>query len=43
MTSKKDEPHDRAFCWNIMCAIWTCKHKPELNEYSSDACPATED
>lgn len=29
----KDEPHDRAFCWNIMCAIWTCKHKPELNEY----------
>ena len=29
----KDEPHDRAFCWNLMCAIWTCKHKPELNEY----------
>lgn len=29
----KDEPHDRAFCWNMMCAIWTCKHKPELNEY----------
>lgn len=29
----KDEPHDRAFCWNILCAIWTCKHKPELNEY----------
>lgn len=28
-----DEPHDRAFCWNIMCAIWTCKHKPELNAY----------
>ena len=28
-----DEPHDRAFCWNIMCAIWTCHHKPELNEY----------
>ena len=32
----KDEPHDRAFCWNIMCAIWTCKHKPELNEYGKD-------
>lgn len=29
----KDEPHDRAVCWNLMCAIWTCKHKPELNEY----------
>ena len=33
----KDEPHDRAFCWNIMCAIWTCKHKPELNGYRIDA------
>ena len=29
-----DEPHDRAFCWNILCAIWTCKHKPELNDYA---------
>jgi hypothetical protein len=29
----KDEPHDRAFCWNILCAIWTCKHMPELNDY----------
>ena len=31
-----DEPHDRAFCWNILCAIWTCKHKPELNEYKEN-------
>lgn len=30
----KDEFHDRAFCWNIMCAIWTCKHRPELNDYA---------
>ena len=30
----RDEPHDRAFCWNMMCAIWTCKHMPELNEYT---------
>lgn len=29
----KDEPHDRAFVWNLMCCIWTCEHKPELNEY----------
>lgn len=29
----KDEPHDRAFVWNILCCIWTCKHKPELNDY----------
>lgn len=29
----KDEPHDRAFCWNIMCCIWTCSNKLELNDY----------
>ena len=28
-----DEPHDRAFVWNILCCIWTCIHKPELNTY----------
>ena len=28
-----DESHDRAFCWNIMCAIWTSKHMPHLNDY----------
>lgn len=28
-----DERHGRAFCWNMMGAIWTCKHMPELNEY----------
>lgn len=31
-----DEPHDRAFCWNIICCIWTCTHKPELNDYRKD-------
>lgn len=30
----KDEPHDRAFVWNILCCIWTCIHHPELNEYA---------
>ena len=30
----KDERHDRAFCWNILCAIWTCIHMPELNSYA---------
>lgn len=29
----RDEPHDRAFVWNILCCIWTCIHKPELNDY----------
>ena len=32
----KDEPHDRAFCWNILCCIWTCQNKPELNDYAKD-------
>lgn len=33
----KDEPHDRAFVWNILCCIWTCKKKPELNDYAEEA------
>lgn len=32
----KDEPHDRAFCWNILCAIWTCRRMPELNDYRKE-------
>jgi hypothetical protein len=24
-----DEPHDRAFCWNIVCAMWTVENKPD--------------
>ena len=28
-----DEHHERAFVWNILCCIWTAKHKPELNDY----------
>ena len=27
---KTDERHDRAFVWNIICAIWTHKNKPEM-------------
>lgn len=26
----KDERHDRAFLWNMLCAIWTHINKPEL-------------
>ena len=29
-----DEPHDRAFVWNIMCAIWTIENKPELDDFT---------
>ena len=32
----RDEPHNRAFLWNLMCCIWTCIHKPELNEYRKE-------
>lgn len=31
-----DERHDRAFVWNILCCIWTCVHKPELNDYGAE-------
>ncbi len=31
-----DEPHDRAFVWNILCCIWTCENKPELNDYNKE-------
>ena len=30
-----DEPHDRAVAWNLMCCIWTCDNKPELNDYAA--------
>ena len=26
----KDEPHDRAFLWNMFGALWTHQNKPEL-------------
>lgn len=32
-----DERHDRAFVWNILCCIWTCEYKPELNDYAEAA------
>ena len=36
MRGDDDERHDRAFVWNIICCIWTCIHKPELNDYKKD-------
>lgn len=33
MRNDTDEPHSRAVCWNLMCAIWTVKNKPELHSY----------
>lgn len=36
-----DEPHDRAFVWNMLGALWTIKHKPELVDlpYPTDKDP----
>ena len=27
-----DEPHDRAFVWNMLGLLWTVKHRPECND-----------
>ena len=27
-----DEPHERAFIWNLVCGVWTMIKKPELND-----------
>ncbi len=29
-----DEPHDRAFVWNLMCCVWTMEHHPELDDWT---------
>lgn len=31
-----DEPHHRAFIWNLVCCIWTYEHKPELDDVEHD-------
>lgn len=27
-----DEPHDRAFVWNMLCLIWTIQNRPECDD-----------
>ena len=27
-----DEPHDRAFLWNMFCLLWTISNRPEVND-----------
>lgn len=36
-----DEPHDRAFVWNMIAAIWTFSYKPELDDIYKDIGPST--
>lgn len=31
-----DEPHSRAFMWNLLCCMWTCENMPELNTYKKE-------
>lgn len=31
-----DEYHDRAFLWNLLCCMWTCENKPELNTFNKE-------
>lgn len=31
-----DEPHYRAFVWNIICCIWTSENKPECEDYGKE-------
>lgn len=38
----EDEPHDRAFVWNILCCIWTAVNKPELNLYGNQTASTVE-
>ena len=32
LRNDEDEPHDQAFIWNLLGAIWTRKHHPELSD-----------
>ena len=35
----RDEPHDRAFVWNLVCCIWTMRHRPDLDDLSKEEDP----
>lgn len=35
----EDEPHNRAFCWNLLCLLWTIRHCPECNDLWEEAMP----
>lgn len=32
MAGHKDERHDRAFLWNMICLMWTIRNRPDLND-----------
>ncbi len=32
----KDECHDRAFIWNLVCLLWTIENKPEMDDINPE-------
>lgn len=34
-----DEPHDRAFVWNVLCCIWECEFSPRATSGSDQDAP----
>lgn len=37
-----DEPHDRAFVWNLMCCIWECDYSPRAKTKETTNASKTE-
>lgn len=36
MRGDTDEPHDRAFVWNLICCAWTYVHNPDMDDIEKD-------
>jgi len=36
IANHKDEDHESAFYWNIMCCIWTHENIPEMQSYKKE-------
>lgn len=34
-----DEPHDRAFIWNVLCCIWECDYSPRATSETEQDAP----
>ncbi len=39
----EDEPHNRAFLWNLFCLLWTVKHRPKCNDLPYNEVKLTEE
>ena len=37
MAGWTDEPHNRAFVWNMLCLLWTLRNHPELDDLPAKA------